>query len=231
MLQPRLSISITRPGRHVSNPISGEVGAAAQLKNKPENLDNLVFQTPSAGRWVLQHPAKRVAVLGEDSFKPHQRGGGCCSRMISSGRQMSSTTVSNPISGEVCAAAAAFAWALLGWSCMFQTPSAGRWVLQLHRDRLKSAPSFGCFKPHQRGGGCCSDANLPPCRILPHVSNPISGEVGAAAGRSSVWATCLLVGFKPHQRGGGCCSLRTGPSASSHRRVSNPISGEVGAAA
>ncbi len=37
------------------------------------------------------------------------------------------------------------------------------------------------------------------------VSNPISGEVGAAAVRQSP-APGLRAGFKPHQRGGGCCS-------------------------
>ncbi len=64
-----------------------------------------VFQTPSAGRWVLQH--RHLPLVGEE---------GC--------------QVSNPISGEVGAAA---------------TPSAVR---------LRKRDSF---KPHQRGGGCCSE--------------------------------------------------------------------------
>ncbi len=64
-----------------------------------------------------------------------------------------------------------------------------------------------CFKPHQRGGGCCSGP-VPLGRLR---------RVGC---------------FKPHQRGGGCCSATSGFSpTSSVRGVSNPISGEVGAAA
>ncbi len=37
----------------VSNPISGEVGAAAKELNA-WTCDAYKFQTPSAGRWVLQ---------------------------------------------------------------------------------------------------------------------------------------------------------------------------------
>ncbi len=63
----------------VSNPISGEVGAAATSNPK--------------------------STIGKIGFKPHQRGGGCCSLKNSRGTY--------PV-----------IW-------MFQTPSAGRWVLQL----------------------------------------------------------------------------------------------------
>ncbi len=38
----------------------------------------------------------------------------------------------------------------------FQTPSAGRWVLQLCVG-CSLFVIYGCFKPHQRGGGCCSN--------------------------------------------------------------------------
>ena len=189
------------------------------------------FQTPSAGRWVLQRSlcgnTNRCQDLG---FKPHQRGGGCCSyapfivrdvwaglfQTPSAGRwvlqpedatsEIGNLPVSNPISGEVGAAAAgrkvigfgkgtaegfqtpsAGRWVLQPIICEvnnllteFQTPSAGRWVLQRdvvgrpHHCRLR-------FKPHQRGGGCCSNwQSTPPRRTLRR--------------------------FKPHQRGGGCCS-------------------------
>ncbi len=137
----------------VSNPISGEVGAAAgsivqmvaatdgfqtpsagrwvlQLDTQFQLLLLLLeFQTPSAGRWVLQRLRLGFHPTYTPSFKPHQRGGGCCSR-----------------------------------------------CLQVRcRSRLSS------FKPHQRGGGCCSQAYQSSGSDHRHVSNPISGEVGAAA--------------------------------------------------
>ncbi len=64
-----------------------------------------MFQTPSAGRWVLQLSAATPTVV-------------------------KSPAVSNPISGEVGAAASRLATTLRTLST-FQTPSAGRWVLQL----------------------------------------------------------------------------------------------------
>ncbi len=64
--------------KKVSNPISGEVGAAAT--------------------------SRRTPMVGTRSFKPHQRGGGCCS-------------VDEVTHGDANVAT-------------FQTPSAGRWVLQ-----------------------------------------------------------------------------------------------------
>ncbi len=47
-------------------------------------------------------------------------------------------------------------------SSPFQTPSAGRWVLQQIGtvDAMKAMGA--CFKPHQRGGGCCNDRLLAP---------------------------------------------------------------------
>ena len=66
----------------VSNPISGEVGAAAAVKAEERKKRELAkFQTPSAGRWVLQH--LQMNIPATEHF------------------------VSNPISGEVGAAARA----------------------------------------------------------------------------------------------------------------------------
>ena len=63
----------------------------------------------------------------------------------------------------------------------FQTPSAGRWVLQLNV-RVNKDGNKGV------------------------VSNPISGEVGAAANFEARLIVYSRARFKPHQRGGGCCS-------------------------
>ncbi len=41
-------------------------------------MDKIMFQTPSAGRWVLQlNDNRNIIVIASSSFKPHQRGGGC----------------------------------------------------------------------------------------------------------------------------------------------------------
>ncbi len=156
MLQREAGCRLGLLHRLVSNPISGEVGAAACFGLSARTGD---FRC----------------------FKPHQRGGGCCSCMncYLNGQQF--CIVSNPISGEVGAAA---------WG--------------LPEDDLV-AP--GSFKPHQRGGGCCSCRGFRPSWLCPQVSNPISGEVGAAA------------------------LLRQGAELNEAAEVSNPISGEVGAAA
>ncbi len=142
--------------RRVSNPISGEVGAAAW-----ETLGNAIkgqmkFQTPSAGRWVLQPAASLWCRRRRPTFQTPSAG-----RWV-----LQPDIVAQKV--EV--------------TRKFQTPSAGRWVLQQFE--------FWGWEDHLR------------------VSNPISGEVGAAAG--------------PKRRSR---MLR------SKKDVSNPISGEVGAAA
>ncbi len=96
-----------------------------------------------------------VTIVASVCFKPHQRGGGCCSNQVdnlrmvigkrfqtpSAGRwvlqqsteiinAITTTFVSNPISGEVGAAAGAKVPVFLTHGGVFQTPSAGRWVLQ-----------------------------------------------------------------------------------------------------
>ncbi len=215
----------------VSNPISGEVGAAATCLRTVSGAARL-FQTPSAGRWVLQlevaagrqsltvkvsNPISGEvgaaawvkalrALRGHASFKPHQRGGGCCSEASADLAPDTNWMVSNPISGEVGAAAwlqALGAQVPLAW---FQTPSAGRWVLQpgfnfVHLDNC------GRFKPHQRGGGCCSvlrQAHGPPRTrgFKPHQRG--GGCCSRTVSRISTAPSSR--GFKPHQRGGGCCS-------------------------
>ena len=90
----------------------------------------------------------------------------------------------NPISGEVGAAAQTFVVEEECEGCGFQTPSAGRWVLQLASACTLPKMVRRCFKPHQRGGGCCS---------MEYIEDLNQNE---------------LVCFKPHQRGGGCCSKR-----------------------
>ncbi len=77
---PRFLFLFLPPLLTVSNPISGEVGAAAPLLNHPVYNNWRKFQTPSAGRWVLQQVHQQAAT---DSWP----------------------LVSNPISGEVGAAA------------------------------------------------------------------------------------------------------------------------------
>ncbi len=140
-----------------------------------------VFQTPSAGRWVLQQ-----CVVARCR---------CCG-----------VAVSNPISGEVGAAA-------LGGFPLAPSTSTS-------------------FKPHQRGGGCCSGGSSFPSPLPGHkVSNPISGEVGAAAKISLLGLDIAEIVSNP-------ISGEVGAAASSEDRVgqrlgsvSNPNSGEVGAAA
>ncbi len=194
--------------QHVSNPISGEVGAAAAGKITVTGEYNSEFQTPSAGRWVLQQ-MERFCIAGITivsnpisgevgaaatrrlqsqpstrlCFKPHQRGGGCCSPVSLAQRQLRTSVVSNPISGEVGAAAGSVQFVLDESAAMFQTPSAGRWVLQLdlfwgHKRKLSKmfqTPSAGRWVLQR---GFFNPAGRNPWR----VSNPISGEVGAAAG-------------------------------------------------
>ncbi len=215
--------------RLVSNPISGEVGAAAT--------------GTSASR-----------VPGPPCFKPHQRGGGCCSS-LSFSTSSTLAPVSNPISGEVGAAAGSLSRSARtqirfkphqrGGGCCslrnllplprsisrFQTPSAGRWLLQLSRSQPCRTAPFPCFKPHQRGGGCCSGGSPLVDGALHDVSNPISGEVGAAA-KKHIRPGSLTVSFQTPSAGRWVLQRRL-HSHGYHRvrGVSNPISGEVGAEA
>ncbi len=215
------------------------------------------FQTPSAGRWVLQQFVSKWAAMHFYSFKPHQRGGGCCSYPWAVRSNQGQNPVSNPISGEV--GAAAYPQGLPG----------------VHRQHV-SNPISG----EVGAAACLVSRVLAPADL---VSNPISGEVGAAASPEAEVAERIAYrfqtpsagrwvlqrsmrqrrnsasqSFKPHQRGGGCCSTllvlvvaaQEEPSFKPHQRgggccspgyikrlvtswspVSNPISGEVGAAA
>ncbi len=188
----------------VSNPISGEVGAAA-WDHRPDRVDSeYMFQTPSAGRWVLQLKNIGNLISLYSAFQTPSAGRWVLQQKAWHDRRDYWFRVSNPISGEVGAAADAnckggwddndsFKPHQRGGGCCsvegaravyataeFQTPSAGRWVLQL---RPGFAPSLGHL-----------------------VSNPISGEVGAAAIEEKSHEVDQQAGFKPHQRGGGCCS-------------------------
>ncbi len=252
--QPYLTLLI--PVHHlVSNPISGEVGAAARVVlYAPPELHSM-FQTPSAGRWVLQHQKAWALNMLIGEFQTPSAGRWVLQLRLWKIRQ-NFIEVSNPISGEVGAAADEFDYETCEQASMFQTPSAGRWVLQLGLFLAMSGLGFvvsnpisgevgaaariaftmrcgirSSFKPHQRGGGCCSilAVNAPSVYsigfqtpsagrwVLQHglqlrahrwrgVSNPISGEVGAAAIRMKNQFFELSAGFKPHQRGGGYCS-------------------------
>ncbi len=189
----------------VSNPISGEVGAAASFELQITGPVE-TFQTPSAGRWVLQ-PAGLVVEGGgvRVGFKPHQRGGGCCSLGDSWERYQGPDEVSNPISGEVGAAAVHYKWLINYRVGMFQTPSAGRWVLQ-RTCRSSSSAEAASFKPHQRGGGCCSSTPSFPSSSTTSFKPHQRGGGCCSAPRSSSPAGRPATSFKPHQRGGGCCS-------------------------
>ncbi len=224
----------------VSNPISGEVGAAAWVKEWPKVPYVRRFQTPSAGRWVLQPHAREMQQSWDDlvsnpisgevgaaarpstpppstptrSFKPHQRGGGCCSLPQT---RTGCTTV--PLTGfkphqrggGCCSASGRARLANLDGTPVFQTPSAGRWVLQL---------------AHQLGERC-------PVRP---VSNPISGEVGAAARSAAAICPATMAWFQTPSAGRWVLQQAVvvygfGAPLSFQTPVSNPISGEVGAAA
>ncbi len=166
----------------VSNPISGEVGAAAAGGVDGGESHACQFQTPSAGRWVLQLQFRGGAPDRQRHVSNPISGevGAAASRTVRSVPPLS--WVSNPISGEVGAAASHTAVSL----------TARR-----------------SFKPHQRGGGCCSTPNSRKLVGFGKgnlVSNPISGEVGAAAKLVKLSGSEALHSFKPHQRGGGCCS-------------------------
>ncbi len=181
------------------------MGAAAAFwaKNHSTLSDQVEFQTPSAGRWVLQHPWW---------YPGSPRG-----------------QVSNPISGEVGAAA----------KHHDGDPGGGKVVSNPISGEVGAAASIGsasvtlwrCFKPHQRGGGCCSWPFPGDLAGHWHVSNPISGEVGAAAGLTPP-AVSSTASFQTPSAGRWVLQRPTGARLRGGRAlVSNPISGEVGAAA
>ncbi len=166
-----------------------------------------MFQTPSAGRWVLQPGTVSTSFRCTDAgFKPHQRGGGCCSDK------------------NCCEDYANVD--------LFQTPSAGRWVLQPVTTKATLSALLACFKPHQRGGGCCSfAAELAEWESCDEFQTPSAGrwvlqlENKLVTVRGNSWFQTPSAGRWVLQRAPdellqGLITL-----------VSNPISGEVGAAA
>ncbi len=191
VLQPEALGDVENRIQGVSNPISGEVGAAATYgmtkSLKAYEVSNPISGEVGAAAWAL---ARRRWVRSE-RFKPHQRGGGCCScdpwdaindrlefQTPSAGRWVLQlkAIVSLPTYSQEFQTPSAGRWVLQQPElvertfllCKFQTPSAGRWVLQ--RDY-----------PGWRGRGSVG------------VSNPISGEVGAAA-RGAQSAKILRLG-------------------------------------
>ena len=164
-----------------------------------------MFQTPSAGRWVLQHSSVLATLTRQIVSNPISGEVGAAASTRVSGCTERRLAVSNPISGEVGAAAPEI-FAAYSKETVFQTPSAGRWVLQRRRIHVTTkatstfqTPSAGRWVLQRR-------SHHPAFRHGRCVSNPISGEVGAAN------------------------SLRGPTTAKRWERVSNPISGEVGAA-
>ena len=116
--------------RHVSNPISGEVGAAAFPLTLTLTLSDEPFQTPSAGRWVLQPAAAKKEQWNMIIVSNPISGEVGAAALVQSALRRRPSKVSNPISGEVGAAARSqVTWQVIGMA-LFQTPSAGRWVLQ-----------------------------------------------------------------------------------------------------
>ncbi len=114
------------------------------------------FQTPSAGRWVLQRVSRPMWPFAATRFKPHQRGGGCCSQTPETLRFLFNVSAKfqTPSAGRWVLQLVE-AKARMAARYAFQTPSAGRWALQ--QTQWWASPSLSpCFKPHQRGGGCCS---------------------------------------------------------------------------
>ncbi len=121
-------------GHHVSNPISGEVGAAAFSVILLGGLGVGLFQTPSAGRWVLQPCGNKHVAASFEEFQTPSAG-----RWVLQPSSLSLPfsfwpSVSNPISGEVGAATVEAEIEPAELAYLFQTPSAGRWVLQHHED-------------------------------------------------------------------------------------------------
>ncbi len=188
-------------------------------------------------------------------FKPHQRGGGCCSgyRPVP---LHGGGLVSNPISGEVGAAAdPAHGWRDDGGGV--SNPISGEVGAAASPSGRRAPRSSIRFKPHQRGGGCCSSVSGTLSRRSARVSNPISGEVGAAAQRGNPVPQRQLHVSKPIRGEVGAAAAIDKILASEFRywfqtpsagrwvlqpafksldtyeamEVSNPISGEVGAAA
>ncbi len=91
------------------------------------------FQTPSAGRWVLQLDRRYQAFTGQVVFQTPSAGRWVLQPTNVTTGSRSLLPVSNPISGEVGAATPGRSARPSATLPSFQTPSAGRWVLQQGR--------------------------------------------------------------------------------------------------
>ncbi len=143
--------------RSVSNPISGEVGAAAQPSRWASDPVDQV-SNPISGEVGAAAPARRPLCRIRLSARP----------------------VSNPISGEVGAAANKM-FIVFETSQVVSNPISGEVGAAAVAGLERLIEKLARFKPHQRGGGCCSMRTLVSALKSLLVSNPISGEVGAAA--------------------------------------------------
>ncbi len=76
--------------------------------------------------------SKQIVVQVEETcFKPHQRGGGCCSGTINMLTISGVLTFQTPSAGRWVLQLEQFVLVIAEKMGKFQTPSAGRWVLQL----------------------------------------------------------------------------------------------------
>ena len=189
----------------VSNPISGEVGAAAVLQPVPQVHRNHHVSNPISGEVGAAARLSGFPSAQTAGFKPHQRGGGCCSSRSTKDSTLGSGWFQTPSAGRWVLQLQTFVRLIVGF-VTFQTPSAGRWVLQPSFSTSRTRSTIWSFKPHQRGGGCCSALFTVGGSILLVFQTPSAGR----------WVLQLPGSYDRHRASG---------------EVSNPISGEVGAAA
>ncbi len=208
VLQPS-HVKVPHPGHcDVSNPISGEVGAAACSP----------MRIAAAMRCIVSNP-----ISGEV---------GAAARQVYHGDSVHAWCVSNPISGEVGAAAACSIVELhYATLASFQTPSAGRWVLQRARRIFRMMSGTPVSNPISGEVGAATGVHrgLPPRSL---VSNPISGEVGAATKKEVIGKYNSACMFQTPSAGRWVLQLSDRWEMNGQDiKVSNPISGEVGAVA
>ncbi len=167
----------------VSNPISGEVGAAAAAGTRPRASPRARFKPHQRGGGCCSPESITLTTATATRFKPHQRGGGCCSWQR--------------LSSPVAMVLRRFKPHQRGGGCCSQV------------SRVPHPWRGRCFKPHQRGGGCCSLSSFPSLSSTSPCFKPHQRGGGCCSHRTPTTRTPARSSrFKPHQRGGGCCSLK-----------------------